>query len=136
MPNHIHGIIFINLINNVAAVVQANTGVVKGQEGLRVQNIEPLRQQNQYQHIIPKSIGTIIRGFKIGVTKWFRKNTDIHNVWQRNFYERVIRNENELNRIREYIINNPLQWEHDDENPKNTRISHGDEVFTSFCKGS
>jgi hypothetical protein len=39
-------------------------------------------------------------------------------VWQRNYYEHVIRNENELARIREYIANNPAQWALDRENPE------------------
>ena len=39
-------------------------------------------------------------------------------LWQRNYWEHVIRDENELNHIREYILNNQLQWELDDENPK------------------
>jgi len=46
-------------------------------------------------------------------------------LWQRNYWEHVIRNDNELKRIREYIINNPLQWELDNENPnsiKNEKI--------------
>ncbi|ODS32916.1 MAG: hypothetical protein SCARUB_01968 [Candidatus Scalindua rubra] len=38
-------------------------------------------------------------------------------MWQRNYYEHVIRNEQELNKIREYIINNPLKWLLDRENP-------------------
>jgi len=38
-------------------------------------------------------------------------------VWQRNYYERVIRDEEELNRCREYILLNPLKWEFDRENP-------------------
>ena len=38
-------------------------------------------------------------------------------VWQRNYYEHVVRGETELNRILEYIANNPLQWEMDRENP-------------------
>ena len=91
MPNHIHGII---IINHVAGV----------------QNIEPLQQFNQFQKIIPNSIGSIVRGFKIGVTKWFRQNNILNVVWQRNYYEHIIRNEKELNKIREYIINNPLKW--------------------------
>ena len=37
-------------------------------------------------------------------------NTPGKSVWQRNYFERVIRNEKELNRIREYIINNPVKW--------------------------
>lgn len=97
-----------------------------GIENKRVQDVEPLRikcqsveypQKNKYQKIIPGSIGSIIRGFKIGITKWYRKNKDIHTVWQRNFYEHIIRNEVDLNRIREYIINNPLNWDLDNENP-------------------
>lgn len=95
MPNHVHGIIIIT--NNVGA-----------------QNFVP--PQNQFQKIIPRSIGSIIRGYKTGVTKSFRQNTDIHNVWQRNYYEHIIRNENILDKIREYIINNPLQWQFDREN--------------------
>lgn len=38
------------------------------------------------------------------------RNTPGIPVWQRNYYEHIIRHENELNRIREYIVNNPLQW--------------------------
>ena len=42
---------------------------------------------------------------------------DIPAVWQRNYYEHIIRNESTLHRIREYIVNNPLQWAVDRENP-------------------
>lgn len=98
MPNHIHGILIIN-----DDVVQNIVGV---------QNIEPL--QNKFQKIIPRSIGSIIRGYKIGVTKWFRQNTDIYMIWQRNYYEHIIRNEIELNKIRKYILNNPINWELDE----------------------
>ena len=95
MPNHIHGILQISGVQDIVGV----------------QNIEPLQiRKNRYQHIIPGSIGSIVRGFKIGVTKWFRQNTDIHDVWQRNFWEHIIRDENDLNRIREYIQYNPAKW--------------------------
>ena len=40
-------------------------------------------------------------------------------VWQRNYYELVLRNDDELSRAREYIVNNPLQWALDKENPVN-----------------
>jgi REP element-mobilizing transposase RayT len=55
----------------------------------------------------------VVRGFKIGVTTWMRTNTVIHGVWQRNYWEHIVRDESELNRIREYIVNNPGQWEMD-----------------------
>jgi putative transposase len=98
MPNHIHGIIIIEDVN-----VGAN-------------NYSPL-QRNQFRSPF-RTIGSIIRGLKIGVTKWFRANTNVNNVWQRNYYEHIIRNEKELNKIREYIINNPLKWHLDRENPE------------------
>jgi len=44
-------------------------------------------------------------------------NTDIHNVWQRNYYEHMIRDEQSCNQIRQYILDNPAQWEIDWENP-------------------
>lgn len=47
-------------------------------------------------------------------------------LWQRNYYERIIRNEDELYRIREYIQYNPLKWDLDRENPssKNFNLDH------------
>lgn len=39
-------------------------------------------------------------------------------VWQENYYEHIIRDEDELNKIREYILTNPLRWAHDRENPE------------------
>ena len=95
MPNHIHIIISI----------------------VGVQNFEPL--QNEYQKIIPKSIGSIVRAFKASVTSWSKANGYKNFKWQRNYFEQIIRNDEEYIRIREYIRNNPLQWELDDENPLN-----------------
>jgi REP element-mobilizing transposase RayT len=59
-----------------------------------------------------------MRGFKIGVTKWMRENTGLRDIWQRNYYEHVIRNEVSLNRIRRYIMENPVRWAFDRENPE------------------
>ena len=92
MPNHLHGIIVIN-------------------KDVGVQDFEPL--QHHFQHIIPRSVGSIVRGFKIGVTKWFHQNTKIDKVWQRNFYEHIIRKEDNLFWIRHYIEQNPLKWSQD-----------------------
>ncbi|MBN2100211.1 MAG: hypothetical protein JW753_11520 [Dehalococcoidia bacterium] len=64
-----------------------------------------------------KTIGSIVRGFKIGVTKWFRANTDVYSVWQRGYYEHIVRTETELTAIRQYIQANPTQWDEDENNP-------------------
>ncbi|MDA8171195.1 MAG: transposase, partial [Nitrospiraceae bacterium] len=65
-------------------------------------------------------LGNIIRGFKsktaVRINK-FRNITGIP-VWQRNFYERIIRDDNELDAIRAYIKDNPLKWAEDEENPE------------------
>jgi REP element-mobilizing transposase RayT len=98
MPNHLHGIIKIN-------------------EPVGVQNIEPL--QNTYQHVIPKSLGSIIRSYKAAVTHECRKYRYHNFHWQRNYYEHIIRNDNELNNIRDYIHNNVLQWALEKNNPNN-----------------
>jgi REP element-mobilizing transposase RayT len=98
MPNHVHGII---ILNDNGSIVGAN-------------NHSPLR--NDRPRGTTQTIGSIVRGFKIGVTKWFRQHTDIYNVWQRNYYEHIIRNDMELQRIREYIVNNPTNWRNDENN--------------------
>ena len=120
MPNHIHGII---VIDKTALVRVQNFEPVQGRKiaqipAVRVQNPEPVRL-NKFQHIIPRSLGSIIRGFKIGVTEWSRNNNYIYDVWQRSFHDHIIRNEFVLNRIREYIRDNPKKWPSDRNNPEN-----------------
>ncbi|MEK7511703.1 MAG: hypothetical protein AAB575_01685, partial [Patescibacteria group bacterium] len=66
-----------------------------------------------------KSLSSIIRGFKIGVTKWCRENGQENFQWQKSFYDHVIRNEKALNNIREYICNNPIRWFRDRNNQEN-----------------
>jgi putative transposase len=102
MPNHVHGII--ELVND-------NTTRMVGVQDF--EPLHPLQRQNKYQKIIPRSIGSIIRGYKIGVTRFFRDNTDVHIVWQRNFYEHIIRNEQSYFKISEYISDNPARWKDD-----------------------
>jgi len=89
MPNHIHGII--HIINDC--------------------NIPPVGANNHSplysSHGTSKSVGAIIRGYKIGVTKWFRDNLNRRNLWQRNYYEKIIRNRESLINIRQYITDNP-----------------------------
>jgi len=96
MPNHVHGIL------SITAAVGAK-------------NVSPL--PSQQMHGPSKTIGSVIRGFKIGVTKWMRQNTPVYSVWQRNYYEHIIRDDASLNLIRQYIMENPSRWTEDEENP-------------------
>lgn len=68
----------------------------------------------------PKIWHLFIRGYKIGVKKWSTMN-NIPFAWQPRFYEHIIRNEDELHKIREYVINNPINWPNDEENQDNTK---------------
>ncbi len=93
MPNHIHGIL---MIKNFCTV---------GAKDFSPKSSNPKGTS--------KTIGAIVRGFKVGVTKWFRGNTDIYEVWQRSFHEHIIRDEKRLIMIQNYIENNPEKWEED-----------------------
>jgi len=83
-------------------------------------NAQSKRTPNIYESISPKrnTLSVIIRTFKAAVTTQSRKRKYNFFEWQRNYYEHIIRNEDELNRIREYIENNPLQWQFDRDNPE------------------
>lgn len=65
-----------------------------------------------------KSISEIIRGFKTFSAKAINNERGVRGVpvWQRNYYDRIIRNELELDRVRQYIINNPRNWDADKNN--------------------
>jgi hypothetical protein len=67
----------------------------------------------------------IIRAFKAFSSRRINelRGTPGIPIWQRNYYEHVIRDEEDLNQIREYIINNPLKWDLDGENPMNLKVS-------------
>lgn len=119
MPNHIHGIIV--LVG--APLVGARQGDEKNE--LRVG--APLVGAQ----IDEKQVGTrptLTLGDVIGAFKSITTNEYIHGIkekgwppfsnrlWQRNYYEHIIRNEQALNKIREYIAANSLQWEFDLEN--------------------
>lgn len=67
---------------------------------------------------MPHSIPTILRAHKSAVTYTANALQNRHGavLWQRNYYEHVIRDEKDLRAKRDYILNNPLNWENDDEN--------------------
>jgi len=108
MPNHLHGIIeFVGAKNfspdNSIAHSTENRNI---ENHNRAKNFSPLLGTS-------KTIGSVVRGFKIGVTKWMRQNTGVTDVWQRNYFEHIIRNEDSFDTIREYIMTNPAKWPQD-----------------------
>lgn len=91
MPNHIHGIIIIN-------------PDVKPPDRAALQR---------------PTLSQIINQFKGSVKRWANKNDYANFRWQSRFYDRIIRNERELYKIRKYILQNPLKWELEKNNCEN-----------------
>ena len=75
------------------------------------------RQQQRRKMLLPKIVGR----FKTNSAKQINqmRNTPGISVWQRNYYEHIIRDEKSLENIRNYIINNPAKWQDDDYNLTN-----------------
>ena len=101
MPNHLHGIITLN-----------DSGRGKLQRA-------PTKEE--FGKPTSGSIPTIIRLFKACVTKKINllRNTPRQPIWQRGYYEHIIRNDNDLDNVREYIVNNPIKWLLEKEIPDN-----------------
>ncbi|MBB6611046.1 hypothetical protein H7F15_08360 [Pontibacter sp. Tf4] len=93
MPNHMHGILFLN---------------------------RPEYEQWQPNRFGPQSrnLASVIRGYKVAVKKYATIN-QIEFGWQSRYYDRVIRSEKELCNIRNYIFNNPANWQAEKNNPEN-----------------
>lgn len=122
MPNHLHGI---------AQIVSAGSGFQEG-----AMNRAPTMQMESgvpkvrgdalpvgAQFIAPSgmsaTLGKIVRAFKARCSVALRKDLVVTlPIWQRNYYDYVIRSEASLQAIREYIVNNPRQWALDRENPQ------------------
>ena len=118
MPNHVHGIIVIEkpMICNVSAKSgESNETHTAQQSDVSQQTREPNTPHEPVSNFGPqsKNIASIIRGFKIGVTK-YAVNNNIPFEWQGRYYDHIIRDENDLNRIRKYIIENPSKWKMDE----------------------
>ena len=107
MPNHFHGII--EIITVGATLVVAQNDVAKLENG-QPQGIAPTDKTVGDMVGAFESITTVeyIRGVKTNGWRRFDKK-----LWQRNYWEHIIRNENEYQRISEYIINNPMKWDMD-----------------------
>jgi REP element-mobilizing transposase RayT len=124
MPNHIHGIIqivgakYFSPNNEPEQILDHYIGAndfSPNEIGINdvspnntgAKDVSPLRRGPS------GTIGAVVRGYKIGVTKWMRQHTDIQTIWQRNYWEHIIRDENSFQTISCYIKNNPAKWEND-----------------------
>jgi putative transposase len=109
MPNHIHGII--NIVHPVGASCARPPGILY-ESG---EHSSPLRGPSQ-------TVGAIVRGYKAAVTSAINKmNNKSNSIWQRNYHEHIIKNDESHIKISEYIINNPCTWKTDSINPNFVR---------------
>ncbi len=120
MPNHFHGII------QVVEIVGADLRVCPDDESEKGGHIGPPQQVSPLQR--PDApLSQMIQWFKTMTTNEYVRGVKeldwksfVGKLWQRNYYERVIRNEKKWDRIHRYIESNPSHWAEDDENLLNT----------------
>lgn len=101
MPNHFHGILIINNFDTVSVETHCNASL----------------QQSPYQNKFgPQSqnVSAIIRGFKGATTKQIHIAGFKNFAWQSRFHDHIIRNQKEYDQISTYIINNPNNWNQDE----------------------
>ena len=124
MPNHAHGIIHI-----VEQVGTPRGGVQDAEDTQAGEQTEQWARQRRaptreaFGKPVPGSVPTIVRAYKSAVTYAVNAAENTHGsvLWQKNYYEHVIRNDRELTNIGWYIVNNPLNWQLDRDNLQNVR---------------
>ncbi len=85
MPDHVHG-----LVRMIGA-----------------KHFSPILTAQESPRGTSRTLGSVVRGFKVGVTKWVRENTTVQDVWHRNYYEMIVRNAEAEAKIAGYIRMNP-----------------------------
>ena len=115
VPDHFRNVelgTFVVILNHVHGIIVINKFIVGAQHAAPLQT-----------NVKPGSLGAVVRSYKSAVTKRINEMEKSPGavVWQRNYYEHIIRNETEWNNIHLYIESNPINWDDDDENP--TRYS-------------
>ena len=111
MPNHIHGIIFID-VNYYNDLYGFN--IVGNGRGLIVGNDDSLQTDDRYQSVHKiKPIPELIGAYKTTVSKRIHLSGDASFKWQKSYHDHIIRNRSSLNRIKNYIETNPEKWDSD-----------------------
>lgn len=111
MPNHVHGII---IITDEGGGAGGCKGLINQTPTTQPQTTTPFDGNWIMMKNDVLVLGKIIRHFKAKTTKMIHDEGITAFRWQRNYYEHVVRSENELSRIRGYIVNNPVNWTTDE----------------------
>jgi putative transposase len=118
MPNHVHGIIQLIEIDPCrgGSVTKVTS---EADQVMNKFSQEPIGGKTR-PYDLPHGLPEIVRAFKSFSARQinYLRQTPGTPVWQRNYYERVVRNDDELRQMAEYILNNPSGWDTDNENPR------------------
>jgi len=119
MPNHVHGIIMVKdpQIGATHASPQTASPHIASPHIASPQKSPPSRNPSPPRGAPAGSLGAIVGSFKSAVSKYIHRQPYSAPIWQRNYYEHIIRNDHEMEKIWRYIESNPTQWENDKENP-------------------
>jgi len=114
MPDHLHGIVLITDAtdrNSVRATDTLDRNSVGAQHAAPLQRTGGSRLPLGSIGPVPGSLGAIVRGFKSAATKRINEMRHMPGkpVWQRNYYDRIIRDDRELQRARQYVLLNPAR---------------------------
>jgi putative transposase len=115
MPNHFHAVVHIVEVDRGDWPVAPTTPIAPPPVDPAMP-VTPEHEPEFKPGPRPRSLSSLMVRFKGAVTKHInalRQNPG-DKVWQRNYYERIIRNERHLQAVREYILNNPVNWEKDE----------------------
>ncbi len=85
--------------------------------------LRPYENNAHKINVKPGSLGAIVRSYKSAVSYRINKEHNLKSIWQANYYEHIVRNAGDANRIHLYIESNPAQWATDNENP-NAKADH------------
>lgn len=115
MPNHVHGILWIKGEGSY----RSHPGTWKNDFDHRGGQLPAPMEETKFE-----TLSNIIGAFKTTAATRINKLRGLigASVWQKSFYDRIIRNEFELVRIREYILYNPVKWAEDRDNPVSTNF--------------
>ena len=119
MPNHIHGILILDYSNvGTRHGVSLHSPSFDNVMSCHGMTLQPRKKSNQKLNLFSKpiknSISVIINQYKSSVKRWCNKNGFDHFQWQSSFYDEILHNENSIDKIREYICNNPTNWINDE----------------------
>ena len=129
MPNHLHAIVIIANVNEYLNDGECGDGVWNGGMG----KTKPGGVTGDKNPMLKKCLGTIIRGLKARITKYAGDNRLLF-AWQSRFHDHIVRTQDELNRISEYIENNPARWALDTFNENRTDAIGTDAIGTDAIR--